>query len=156
MAYRLDHARFIDNLEGTGNTYGFSSVLLKNVTHYWRTKYDWRKEEAKLNAFPNFKTQIEGLQLHFIHAKPTNPVSAIVPLLVCHGWPGSVLEYYRTLPLLVEPDENGLAFEVVAPSIPGFGYSEMPKQKGRFLTRTRSCVFSSNLNVSQFDYFNAF
>jgi len=83
-----------------------------------------------LNAFPQFKTQIEGLDVHFIHVKPTKQAKTILPLLVIHGWPGSVLEYYKSFPLYTEPDDQGLAFEVIAPSIPGYGWSEAPHQKG--------------------------
>src|SRR5699024_6991981 len=111
-------------------TYGFNSDKLRQVAHYWHTKYNWRAEEAKLNSVPQFLTQIEGIDLHFVRVRPSKPVKRIVPLLVCHGWPGSVLEYYKSFPLLTEPDKNGLAFEVIAPSIPGFGYSEAAHQKG--------------------------
>ena len=127
---RLKKARYVDHIEDTRFTYGFNSLYLREVVQYWRTKYDWRKEEAKLNGHPQFVTQIEGIDIHFVHVKPSKPAKTVLPLLVIHGWQGSVLEYYKSFPLLTEPDKNGLAFEVIAPSIPGFGYSEAPHQKG--------------------------
>jgi len=130
LQQRLSNARFVDHIEDTKFTYGFNSNYLKEIVEYWQTKYDWRKEEAKLNAYPQFKTQIEGLDIHFVQVKPDKQVKTVLPLLVIHGWPGSVLEYYKSFPLLTEPDQNGLAFEVIAPSIPGYGFSEAPHQKG--------------------------
>lgn len=127
---RLANARYVDHVEDTQFHYGFNSEYLKEVVEYWRTKYDWRAEEAKLNAYPQFLTQIEGLDIHFVHVKPSKPAKRVVPIMVIHGWPGSFLEYYKSIPLLAEPDESGLAFEVIVPSIPGFGYSEAPHQKG--------------------------
>lgn len=127
---RLAKSRFVDHIEGTQFNYGFRSTYLKQVVEYWRTKYDWRKEEAKLNSYPQFKTTIEGIDIHFVHIKPTKPAKTVIPLLTIHGWPGSFLEYYKSFPLLTEPDQNGVAFEVIAPSIPGYGYSEAAHQKG--------------------------
>lgn len=128
---RLSKARYVDHIEGTHFNYGFNSNFLKKVVTYWQTKYDWKKEEAKLNAVPQFVTQIEGIDVHFLHVKPAKKAKTVVPLLISHGWPGSVLEYYKTIPLLTEPDENGVAFELIIPSIPGYGFSEAPHQQGR-------------------------
>lgn len=130
LKLRLERARFVDHIEGTSFQYGFNSNYLKQVVEYWRTKFDWKREEAKLNSVPHFKTQIEGLDIHFVRAKPSKPAKKVVPILVIHGWPGSFVEYMKSIPLLTEPDTNGMAFEVIAPSIPGYGYSEAPHQKG--------------------------
>lgn len=127
---RLAKTRYVTPLEDSQFNYGFPGTELRKVVDYWRTKYDWRKEEAKLNAYPQFLTQIEGLDVHFIRVRPTKPAKVVVPLLVVHGWPGSVLEYYKSFPLLTEPDSDGLAFEVIAPSIPGYGWSEAAHKKG--------------------------
>ncbi|XP_017463595.1 PREDICTED: epoxide hydrolase 1-like, partial [Rhagoletis zephyria] len=128
---RLSKARYVDHIAGTHFNYGFNSDYLKKVVEYWQTTYNWRKEEAKINAYPQFQTQIEGLDIHFVHVKPAaKAAKVILPLLAVHGWPGSFWEYHKALPLLTEPDENGIAFEVIVPSIPGYGYSEAPKQKG--------------------------
>jgi microsomal epoxide hydrolase len=107
-------------------SYGFNLQTLRKYHDYWLNKYDWRKHEAELNAFPQFKTQIEGLQVHFIHVKPpTNKYKRVVPLLLAHGWPGNVYEFYKIIPIYTDPEKHGLgtdlAFEVVAPSIPGYG-----------------------------------
>ena len=129
LHYRLNNARYVDHVEDTKFTYGFNSEYLKQVVEYWKTKYDWRAEEKKLNSYPHFKTQIEGLDIHFVHVKPSKPAKIVLPLLVIHGWPGSIVEFYKSFPLLTEPI-NGVAFEVIAPSIPGFGYSEAPHKQG--------------------------
>lgn len=129
LQYRLKNARFVDHLEDSRFNYGFHSDYLKQVVEYWRTKYDWRAAEKKLNSYPQFKTQIEGLDVHFVHVKPTKPAKTVIPILVIHGWPGSFLEYYKTFPLLTEPI-NGVSFEVIAPSIPGYGFSEAPHKQG--------------------------
>ena len=128
---RLRNVRYVDHLRGTQFTYGFSSIYLKKVVTYWRDVYNWREAESELNAYPQFHTQIEGLDVHFVHVKPLAN-GTTKPLLLIHSWPGSFYEYYKAIPLLTEVDKDGLAFEVVIPSIPGFGYSEAPHQKGKF------------------------
>ena len=132
---RLANARYVDHLEDSQFVYGFNSQYLKQIVQYWQNKYDWKKEEAKLNSVPQFITQIEGLDIHFVRVKPLSQTSKktkiVLPLLVVHGWPGSVLEYYKTFPLLIQPDDlDGISFEVIAPSIPGYGFSEAPHQEG--------------------------
>jgi pimeloyl-ACP methyl ester carboxylesterase len=100
---------------------GTSLSYLKDLTEYWRTGFDWRAAEAKLNAFPQFTAPVKGIDLHFIHApgRGKNPM----PLLLSHGWPGSVFEFLNIIPLLQEH------FTVVAPSLPGYGLSFKPGQK---------------------------
>ncbi|XP_054156347.1 epoxide hydrolase 1-like [Oppia nitens] len=129
LKHRLDLARFVEPLPGTQFNYGFNGNYLKQVVDYWKTKYDWRQQEKELNKFNHFKTQINGIDIHFIHVKPSKPAKTVVPILISHGWPGSVLEYYKAIPLLTEPT-NGVAFEVICPSIPGYGWSEAPHQTG--------------------------
>ncbi|CAG2170108.1 unnamed protein product [Oppiella nova] len=126
---RLESARYVEPIAGTAFNYGFNSDYLKKVIAYWRNTYDWRKTETILNQFPQFKTRIHGIDVHFIHVKPSKPAKTVVPLLITHGWPGSVWEYYKAIPLLIEPT-NGVAFEVIVPSIPGYGFSEAPHQEG--------------------------
>ncbi|KAI6185703.1 Epoxide hydrolase [Aphelenchoides besseyi] len=116
-------------------SYGFNLKTLLEFKDHWLNKYDWRKYEAILNGFPQFKTQIEGLQIHFLHVKPdTKRYKKTVPLLLVHGWPGNVFEFYKIIPMLVDPQNNGLnsdlAFEVIAPSIPGYGWSEAAHKRG--------------------------
>ena len=102
--------------------YGTDRTVLQDYVSYWLHKYDWRKKEAELNAFPHFRMHVRGLQTHFIHQRSANPDA--IPLLLVHGWPGSVVEFLKLLPLLADK------FHVVAPSIPGYGWSEAPKKRG--------------------------
>ncbi|KAI6237897.1 Epoxide hydrolase [Aphelenchoides besseyi] len=116
-------------------SYGFNLKTLLEFKDHWLNKYDWRKYEAILNGFPQYKTQIEGLQIHFLHVKPdTKRYKKTVPLLLVHGWPGNVFEFYKIIPMLVDPQNHGinsdLAFEVIAPSIPGYGWSEAAHKRG--------------------------
>ncbi|XP_014862842.1 PREDICTED: epoxide hydrolase 1 isoform X2 [Poecilia mexicana] len=127
---RIDKTRFTDPLEDSGFQYGFNSTYLKKVVSYWRNTFDWKKQVAMLNKYPHFKTKIEGLDVHFIHVRPLqNGDQRALPLMLVHGWPGSFYEFYKILPLLTQ-NQNGIAFEVVIPSIPGYGFSEAPHKKG--------------------------
>ncbi|PTL81075.1 epoxide hydrolase family protein [Vitiosangium sp. GDMCC 1.1324] len=99
---------------------------------YWRDHYDWRKFEARLNAFPQFRTQIDGLGIHFLHVKSPHPDA--LPILLTHGWPGSIVEFLKAIGPLTEPTKHGGraedAFHVVIPSLPGFGFSDKPAETG--------------------------
>jgi pimeloyl-ACP methyl ester carboxylesterase len=116
---------------------GAQLAKLQELVRYWGTDYDWRKGEAKLNAFPQFKTRIDGLDIHFIHVRSKHP--GAVPLIVTHGWPGSVFEQIKLIGPLTDPTRYGGkaedAFEVVIPSLPGFGFSERPAAAGWGLER---------------------
>lgn len=132
---RLQRARFVDHIAGTHFNYGFSSVVLKRIVRYWQNSdYSWRAEEAKLNAFPQYRTQIEGLQVHFVHVRPENVSLPAVPLLLIHSFPGSFYEFYKIIPRLVAKGITGdgetFPFEIVVPSIPGFAFSEGPHRRG--------------------------
>ncbi|XP_057704189.1 epoxide hydrolase 1 isoform X2 [Corythoichthys intestinalis] len=127
---RLDKTRYTDPLEDEAFQYGFNSTYLKRVTSYWRHEFDWKKQVAVLNKYPHFKTKIEGIDVHFIHVRPVQRKNQkVIPLMLVHGWPGSFFEFYKILPLLTESHDD-LAFEVVCPSIPGYGYSEAPHRQG--------------------------
>uniref|UniRef100_A0A8R1DVM1 Epoxide hydrolase n=1 Tax=Caenorhabditis japonica TaxID=281687 RepID=A0A8R1DVM1_CAEJA len=114
--------------------YGFNAKHLLKLRDYWLNKYDWKKQEALLNQFPQFTTQIEGLQVHFLRVQPPKSYKNVKPLLMAHGWPGTVFEFYKIIPILTDPKKHGIdsdfAFEVIAPSIPGYGWSEQPKKTG--------------------------
>jgi len=121
-------------LEGVNFEYGFNSKQLQKVVDYWRTKYlpKWSEREQYLKQFPHFATEIQGLRIHFIHVKPTNADGKqVLPLILLHGWPGTVREFYDIIPLLTTPNEKSdFVFEVIAPSLPGYGWSEgASKQK---------------------------
>ena len=111
---------------------GVQLATLKALAHYWATDYDWRKAEARLNALPQFVTKIDGVDIHFIHAKSRHDNA--MPLVMTHGWPGSVLELLDTVGPLTDPTEHGGtaadAFHVVLPSLPGYGFSGEPSELG--------------------------
>ncbi|KAI4471796.1 epoxide hydrolase 1-related [Holotrichia oblita] len=127
LTNRLKNTRMLTPaLEGTQQQYGINSKTLTPVLDYWITKYDFQARETYLNQFPQFKTNIQGLNIHFIHVKPKVPEGTpVLPLLILHGWPGSVVEFYKIIPYLTKVHEKyGFAFEVIAPSLPGFGFSD--------------------------------
>jgi microsomal epoxide hydrolase len=110
---------------------GTSVAYLKELLDYWRDGFDWRAQEAKLNAFRQFTVPLAGIDVHFIQEQGQGPNP--MPLLLCHGWPGSVMEFYKLLPMLTDPARYGGdpadAFTVVAPSLPGYVFSFKPGQK---------------------------
>ena len=129
---RLARTRFPDQIEGTGWEYGIPVAYLRDLVGYWRDTYDWRTEEARLNQFEHFRTRIDGQSIHFIHAR--SPHADAFPLLITHGWPGSVVELLDAIPRLTDPEAYGGratdAFHVIAPSLPGYGLSEPPRTPG--------------------------
>ncbi|KAK7133745.1 hypothetical protein R3I94_015565 [Phoxinus phoxinus] len=130
---RLDQTRSFPSLEDSQFNYGFNSKYLDKVVSYWRNDFSWSKQVDKLNKYPHFKTKIEGIDIHYVHVKPKNLPEGIraVPLMMVHGWPGSFFEFYGIIPLLTEPaSPDDIAFEVICPSIPGYGFSEAPHKKG--------------------------
>lgn len=131
-------------LEDVNFEYGFNSKALTNVITYWRDNYlpRWSEREKFLNQFPQFTTQIQGLKIHYLHVKPSNPgQKQVVPLLLLHGWPGSVREFYEIIPLLTKTSkDHDYVFEVVAPSLVGYGWSEGAAKKD-FGTAEMAVVF---------------
>ncbi|EPB69995.1 epoxide hydrolase [Ancylostoma ceylanicum] len=128
---RVSHTQ----LEDSDNFwYGFNSNELEVFRKYWVDSYSWKKHEAIINQFKQFKTEIEGIKVHFIHEPAASGYSKVLPLLMVHGWPGNVFEFYKIIPMLTDPRKHGIesdiAFEVVAPSIPGYGWSDQPKKTG--------------------------
>jgi pimeloyl-ACP methyl ester carboxylesterase len=111
---------------------GVQLATLRELARYWTTEYDWRKVEARLNALPQFTTEIDGVEIHFIHA--TSRHENALPLIMTHGWPGSVIELLETIGPLTDPTEYGAtardAFHLVLPSLPGYGFSTEPTELG--------------------------
>ena len=111
---------------------GVPLAMIQELARYWMTDYDWRTCEAKLNALPQFMTEIDGLDIHFIHVRSRHPNA--LPLVMTHGWPGSVFELLKTVGPLTDPTAHGGraedAFDVVIPSIPGYGFSGKPTATG--------------------------
>ncbi|NWR20032.1 HYEP hydrolase, partial [Emberiza fucata] len=132
---RLDQARFTEPLENSFFHYGTNSVHLRKVVSYWKNQFNWKKQVEALNKYPQFKTKIQGIDIHFVHVKPPRlpEGQAAKPLLMVHGWPGSFYEFYKIIPLLTDPASHGLGdehiFEVICPSIPGYGFSEAPHKQ---------------------------
>ncbi len=129
---RLARTRWPDQIPGSGWEYGVDLASMKTLTSYWRSGYDWRKHERALNALPQFTTAIDGLQIHFVHVRSPHPQA--LPLILVHGWPGSFVEFQKIIPMLTEPEKHGGkvedAFHVVCPSLPGFGFSSQPAERG--------------------------
>ena len=128
---RLARVRFPDEAPATPWSFGTSVDFMRELVAHWRDHYDWRTTESALNALPQFKTRIEGIDVHYIHVEGRGPKPT--PLLLSHGWPGSVLEFMKLVPLLTDPAAHGGdaadAFTVVAPSLPGYTLSFAPNQR---------------------------
>ncbi len=127
LVLRLENTRLPGAVEGAGWTYGTNPDALAELIEYWQTDFDWRAAEARLNTFDHFTADIDGTTLHFIHA-PSKQENA-VPLLMLHGWPSSFVQMLDIIPLLNDP-EDGQAFHIVVPSLPGYGFSEIPAEPG--------------------------
>jgi pimeloyl-ACP methyl ester carboxylesterase len=129
---RIAETRWPDKELVTDPSQGVQLAMLQELARYWSDEYDWRKFEAKLNALPQFITEIDGLDVHFVHVK--SPHQDALPLIITHGWPGSIVEMLEVIGPLTEPTLYGGnaedAFDVVIPSIPGYGFSEAPKEVG--------------------------
>jgi epoxide hydrolase len=122
LAARLRQTRWPDELPGAGDAYGAPSARVRRLVEYWRDSFDWRALEARLNAYPLFVTEIDGEPVHFLHVRSSR--ADATPLILTHGWPGSVVEYLDVIAPLTEPaDPDAPAFHVVIPSIPGYGFS---------------------------------
>ena len=134
---RIIATRWPDKETVADHSQGVQLSKLKELVKYWGTNYNWRKGEAKLNSFPQFITRIDGLDIHFIHVKSKHPNA--MPLIITHGWPGSVFEQIKLIGPLTDPTKFGGkaedAFDVVIPSIPGFGFSGKPTEAGWGLER---------------------
>src|SRR5918996_3145123 len=134
---RLARTRWPGELPGVGWDDGVPLAYLKELVEYWRTSYDWRTHEARLNELPHFTTAIDGLDVHFLHVRSPEPDA--LPLIITHGWPGSIVELTEIIGPLAHPrahgGDPGDAFHVVAPSIPGFGFSGRPRETGWNLDR---------------------
>jgi pimeloyl-ACP methyl ester carboxylesterase len=129
---RLAATRWPERETVDDSSQGVQLAKIQELVRYWRTDYDWRKAEAKLNALPQFIANIDGVDIHFIHIRSRHPNA--LPLIMTHGWPGSVFELLKTIGPLTAPTSHGGraedAFDLVLPSIPGFGFSEKPKGTG--------------------------
>jgi pimeloyl-ACP methyl ester carboxylesterase len=126
---RLGRTRWPDELPGVGWSYGVPTSYARELAEYWRTTYDWRAQEAALNAYPQFTTEIDGQKIHFLHVRSQQPDA--LPLILTHGWPGSVVEYLD----VVEP-LTAAGYDLVIPSLPGYGFSGPTTDRGWDVHRT--------------------
>ena len=122
---RLDRTCWPDEIPGSGWSYGTSLSYARELATYWKDEYDWRAQEAKLNAFEHYSAHLKGIDLHFIHERGDGDDS--VPILLLHSWPSSVWEFHKIIHLLTYAGER-VGFSVVAPSLPGYGFSFRPFQ----------------------------
>jgi pimeloyl-ACP methyl ester carboxylesterase len=129
---RLAATRLPEKETVSDDSQGVRLATVEKLVRYWATEYDWRKIEAKLNSYPNFLTEIDGLDIHFIHVRSKHENA--LPLIVTHGWPGSIVEQLKIIDPLVDPTAHGGnaadAFDVVIPSLPGYGFSAKPATTG--------------------------
>src|SRR6266404_4830970 len=151
---RLANARWPDKEPVTDWSQGVPLAKAQALAEYWRTHYDWRRIESTLNGLPQFRTQIDGLGIYFIHVRSKHENA--LPIILTHGWPGSVLEFLQVIGPLVDPTAHGgkadEAFHVVIPSLPGFGFSDKPTEPGWRLPRIASAwaVLMTRLGYSHY------
>ncbi|CAH2058150.1 unnamed protein product, partial [Iphiclides podalirius] len=143
---RLLHRRpFVPPLENSGFTYGFNTNFLTRVLDYWQNNYNYKDREQFFNKYNHYKTNIQGLDIHFMHVKPNvSSEISVVPLLLLHGWPGSIREFYEIIPKLTTPTPGyNFVFELIVPSLPGFGFSQAGVRPG--LSASKMAVIMANL-----------
>src|SRR5580765_8122446 len=132
LVKRINATKWPDRETVTDGSQGVQLATLQKLARYWETDYDWRKCETKLKALPNFITEIDGLDIHFIHVRSKHENA--LPLIVTHGWPGSVVEQLKIIDPLTNPTAHGAsasdAFQLVIPSLPGYGFSGKPTAPG--------------------------
>ena len=152
---RLETVRWPDQIPNSGWDYGSNLDYLKELVEYWRSGFDWRAQEAKLNDFHHFKSQVDGLDVHFIHERGKGPNP--LPLVITHGWPSTFFEMHKIIPLLADPGAHGSdpadAFDLVAPSLPGFGFSDQPTERGMDVQRVAGMwnkLMTENLGYRRF------
>jgi pimeloyl-ACP methyl ester carboxylesterase len=142
---RLARTRWPDEVEDAGWNYGTNLAYLQTLAEYWRTRFDWRRQERAMHRLPHCRAEVDGIGIHFIHARGHGP--APLPLLITHGWPSSFVEMLELIPFLADPGAHGGdpadAFDVVVPSVPGFGFSDRPTQRG--MTRSRVATLWARL-----------
>lgn len=132
LKLRLGLTRWPDEIGGSEWEYGMPLAVVKKIVKHWRDGFDWREAERKLNRLQQFQIELDGMGIHYLHVKGVDADSA--PLILTHGWPGSFFEMYKIIPMLANPANNGFpsyrSFDVIVPSLPGFGFSQAPKTPG--------------------------
>lgn len=156
LRQRLERVRWPDQLPGTGWDYGTDLAYLRDLVTYWHDRYDWQAQQNLLNAFPQFLTEIDGIRLHFQHIKGQG--THTLPLIITHGWPGSFFEMYKIIGPLTDPARYGGdpadAFDVVVPSLPGYGFSGPTRRRGIGPKQT-TAAFASLMHALGYERFGA-
>jgi hypothetical protein len=133
LSDRLRRTRWPDRAPVDDWSQGIPLPLVRSLCRYWLEDYDWRAREARMNGFAQFRTEIDGLGIHFLHVRSPHP--GAMPLLLTHGWPGSFVEFLDVIDPLSDPTSHGGdasdAFDVVVPSLPGYGFSDKPSESPR-------------------------
>ena len=125
---RLKASRWPDAVNENGWDYGTNLPYMKSLVDYWIHQYDWQKQQAQLNKLKHYKADIDGVNVHFIHQAGQGSIST--PIVILHGWPSSFVQMLDIIPMLTQADEQGHSFDVIVPSLPGFGFSDRPTTKG--------------------------
>ncbi|WP_248138816.1 epoxide hydrolase family protein [Bacillus infantis] len=129
---RLKLTRFPDEIPNAEWEYGIPLDLMKDIMRYWENEFNWYEVEKRINSFSNYQVNIDGIDIHFIHERGSGLNS--IPIIIPHGWPGSFYEMLDIIPYLTTPEKFGgnpnISFDVVIPSIPGHGFSDIPLKKG--------------------------
>lgn len=132
LRIRLGHIRWPDQMDGSGWEQGTELSYLQSLVAYWRDGFNWRAQEAELNRLPQFRAEADGFNIHFVHERGVGPNP--LPIILTHGWPDSFTRYQKIIPLLADPARHGGdpkdSFDVIVPSIPGFGFSSRPNVRG--------------------------
>ena len=154
---RLANTRWPDELPGVGWSYGVPVSYLKQLAEYWRDEYDWRAQEATLNGYPQFVTEIDGQRLHFAHVRSPEPDA--LPLLLIHGWPSTFTDFSQMIGPLTDPVAHGGdaadAFHLVIPSLPGFGFSGPTRNAGDAATRKYAETLAKLMELLGYDRYGA-
>jgi hypothetical protein len=137
---RLANTRWSETIPDAGWDYGTDAAYMKELVEYWQHRFDWREQEAAINRFAHFRAEVDGLNIHFIHARGQG--NHPLPLILTHGYPDSFLRFQKIIPLLTDPAAHGGdasdSFDVVVPSLPGYGFSDPPKKTGMLFKTGRS------------------
>ena len=154
---RLDATRWPDEIDGAGWTMGSDLAYMKELAAYWRDGYDWQEQERRLNALPQFRAEIDGLGIHFVHIEGKGPDP--FPLIVSHGWPGSFFEMYKIAGPLTDPAAHGGdpadAFHLVVPSLIGYGFSDASREPGMTTHRMAELFGTLMIDTLGYDRFGA-
>src|SRR5688500_15904958 len=142
---RLQNARWPGEAEGSGWNFGTSEAYMKKLTEYWLTQYDWKKHEALLNKYPQFMAEVDGIKIHFQYIKGKGKSSK--PLILTHGWPDSYFRFHKIIPMLTEGEQT---FDLIIPSIPGFGFSQKTAISSGAVADLWKKLMTENLGYDKF------